>query len=81
MKNKNTYWIIGGIVLVVIIIAVVYAVTRKRPVPTVTAPVNPNPGGIGGIVNTIGGLIGNFTNLGGGSGNGSEVDNAQQYQG
>lgn len=79
MKNKNTYWIIGGVLLVIIIIAVVYAVTRKKPVPTVTAPVNANPGGLGGIIGTIGGLVGNFTNLGGGSND--EVGNAQQYQG
>lgn len=66
MKNKNTYWIIGGILLVIIILTVVYALTRKKAAPVTTVPISANNGG-----NPIGNLIGSLGNLfaphGGGS--------------
>jgi hypothetical protein len=77
MKNKNTYWIVGGILLVVVIIAIVYAVTRKKPTPVTTVPVNTNPGGISGLIGGISNIVGMFGG-GGNSGsiNSSEVENA-----
>jgi hypothetical protein len=73
MKNKNTYWIIGGILVVIIIIAVVYSLTRKRPVVQTVVPVNPNPNGLAGIIGAIGGLFQGGNNNGGGLAQGGNI--------
>lgn len=81
MKNKNTYWIIGAVLVVIIIIAIVYSVTRKPPVVQTVVPVNPNPGGLAGIIGSVGGLFQNGGIFGGGNNGGltPEQINAQSY--
>ena len=62
----------------VVIIAIVYAVTRRRPTPVTTIPINTNPGGIAGLIGGINNIVGMFGGGGnnGGSINSNEVDNA-----